>query len=91
MCMLLFDEDCALFAESQEQMQRKTDCFTQTAMKFELHMNTKKTVTSLQSSLETSLQPPVIRVNESVISTRFVFQLNGQNANINHIATIFTI
>lgn len=65
--MLLFADDCALFAHSEAELQRLTTDFASVACDFGLEINTSKTLVFYQPVSEGGNQIPKIRVKENSI------------------------
>ncbi|CAH8590987.1 unnamed protein product [Dicrocoelium dendriticum] len=77
--MLLFADDCVLFAHSADELQHMTSALVSTASKFGLTINTSKTVCLFQPSPEVqSSILPRISIGAQVLETTSRFSYLGQ-------------
>ena len=66
--MLMFADDCALLATSEEELQRLTTAFATTAAKFGLVINIAKTFSLFQTVFSDHRRTPNIKIGDQIIS-----------------------
>ena len=74
---LLFADDCALAALSQEALQRLCDCFASAARRFGLTISIKKTETLYQPAPGNLYVPPAISIDEKLLNAVDNFKYLG--------------
>ena len=74
---LLFADDCALAALSQEALQRLCDCFAKAAHRFGLTISVKKTEALYQPAPGNLYEPPVITIDGKLLNAVDNFKYLG--------------
>ena len=74
---LLFADDCALAACSQEALQCLCDCFATAARRFGLTISIKKTEALYQPALGNMYEPPVITIEGKLLNAVDNFKYLG--------------
>ena len=87
---LLFADDCALAAESEEALQRLCDCFSSAARRFGLTISIKKTEVLHQPARGNAYTPPAIFIEGTQLKAVELFKYLGSlvSSNATHDAEI---
>ena len=80
---LLFADDCALAADTQEGLQRLCDCFSSAARRFGLTISIKKTEVLYQPARGNAYVPPVIFIEGKQLNAVELFKYLGSIASNN--------
>ena len=78
---LLFADDCALAADTQEALQRLCDCFSSAARRFGLTISIKKTEVLYQPARGNAYIPPVIFIEGKQLNAVELFKYLGSIAS----------